>query len=79
MTIAFAADHPQARASRQPEIFARRCIDLADQVADHRIAFLDAIDVAYEAAAWSGLIDEVGDDIVQFTMAAAFANARRPA
>jgi hypothetical protein len=71
-------EKPQARAGRQLEIFARRCLDLADRVAEHRIAFLDAIDIAYEAATWSGLIDEVGDDIVQFTMAAAFANARHP-
>jgi hypothetical protein len=67
-----------AHASRRLEIFARRCLDLADRVAEHRIAFLDAVDIAYEAATWSGLVDEVGDDVVQFTMAACFANARRP-
>jgi hypothetical protein len=79
MTLAFATDHPQARASRQLEIFARRCLELADRVAEHRTAFLDAIDIAYEAATWSGLVDEVGDDVVQACMAAAFANARSPA
>jgi hypothetical protein len=42
------------------------------------IAFLDAVDVAYEAAVWSGLTSTVGDDVVQATLAAAFANARRP-
>jgi hypothetical protein len=71
-------EKPQARASRQLEIFACRCLDLADRVAEHRIAFLDAIDIAYEAAVWSGLVDEVGDDIVQACLAAAFANARHP-
>ena len=78
MTIAFATDHAQARASRRLELFARRCLDLADRVAEHRIAFLDAIDIAYEAATWAGLVDEVGDDVIQACMAACFANARRP-
>ena len=69
------SDHTKA----QFEIFARRCLDLADAVAENRIAFLDAIDVAYEAACWCGLTHSVGDDIVQAMMAAAFANAKRPA
>ena len=55
-----------------------RSIQLADRVAAGEIAFLDAVDIAYEAAAWSGLTSTVGDDIVQATLAAAFANARRP-
>jgi hypothetical protein len=66
------------RAARRLEILALRSLELADRVAEHRIAFLDAIDIAYEAAVWSGLVDEVGDDVVQACMAAAFANARRP-
>lgn len=68
----------RSRHSRQVEILARRALELADQVADGRLAFLDAVDLAYEAAVWSGLVDAVGDDIVQATLAAAFANARRP-
>jgi hypothetical protein len=70
-----ANDHTKA----QLQLFAIRCLQLADRVAENRIAFLDAIDVAYEAALESGLTDNVGDDIVQAKMAAAFANARRPA
>jgi hypothetical protein len=66
------------RASRQLEIFARRALDLADQVAAGQLRFLDAVDMAYDAACWSGLVKAVGDDIVQFTLAAAFANARSP-
>ena len=69
------SDHTKA----QFELFARRCLDLADAVAENRIAFLDAIDVAYDGALESGLIASVGDNIVQACMAAAFANARRPA
>ncbi len=66
------------RAARQLQILALRSLELADRVASGEIAFLDAVDVAYEAAAWSGLTSTVGDKIVQATIAAAFANARRP-
>jgi hypothetical protein len=66
------------RASRQVEILALRSLELADRVAVGEIAFLDAVDIAYEAAVWSGLTSTVGDDVVQATLAAAFANARRP-
>jgi hypothetical protein len=65
-------------ASRQLELLALRSLELADRVAAGEIAFLDAIDIAYEAAMWSGVMETVGDDIVQATLAAAFANARRP-
>jgi hypothetical protein len=66
------------RASRQLELLALRSLDLADRVAAGELAFLDAVDVAYEAAVWAGLTSTVGDDVVQATLAAAFANARRP-
>jgi hypothetical protein len=79
------------RARRQLEILALRSIELADQVAAGQLPFIEAVDLAYSAAVWvglpaaidkSGLIDNgaiTGDDIVQATIAAAFANARRPA
>jgi hypothetical protein len=66
------------RAARRLEILALRSLELADRVAEGSIKFIDAVDVAYEAAIWSGLVDEVGDDVVQACMAAAFANARHP-
>jgi hypothetical protein len=66
------------RSACQLELLALRCLELADRVAAGEIAFIDAVDVAHEAAAWSGLTETVGDDIVQSTLAAAFANARRP-
>ena len=78
MTAAFASAEQKRRAAAQLELFAVRVLQLADRVAEHRIAFLDAVDVAYEAAEAAGLVEDLGDDIVQFTMAAAFANARRP-
>jgi hypothetical protein len=61
----------QCRA-RQLEILALRTLELADRVAAGEIAFLDAVDIAYDAAVWSGLTSTVGDDIVQATLAAAF-------
>jgi hypothetical protein len=79
-----------ATATRQLEILALRSLELADRVAAGNLGFLDAVDLAYSAAVWadlpnaidaSGLIDTDainGDDIVQATIAAAFANARRP-
>jgi hypothetical protein len=63
--------------SRQLERLALRTLELADRVAAGEIAFFDAVDIAYDAAVWSGLTSTVGDDIVQATLAAAFANARR--
>jgi hypothetical protein len=66
------------RQTRQLEILALRCLELADRVAVGEIAFLDAVDIAYEAAVLSGLTSTIGDDIVQATLAAAFANARHP-
>jgi hypothetical protein len=82
---------PTAHATRQLEILALRSLEVADRVAAGELAFLEAVDLAYEAAIWaglprlidkSGLIDTAiitGDDIVQATIAAAFANARVPA
>ena len=66
------------RTACQLEILALRSLELADRVAVGEIAFIDAVDVAYDAAVWSGLPNTIGDDIVQATLAAAFANARRP-
>jgi hypothetical protein len=78
------------RAARQLEILALRSLELADRVAAGQLAFIEAVDLAYTAAVWadlpqsidkSGLITGTitGDDIVQATIAAAFANARGPA
>jgi hypothetical protein len=78
--------------ARQLEVLALRSIDLADRVAAGRLSFQDAVDLAYAAAIWadlpnaidaSGLIDSniagapTGEDIVQTTIAAAFATVRR--
>jgi hypothetical protein len=63
----------------QIKLFAIRCSELADRVAAGQMSFIDAIDTAYSAAIWSGLIDAIGDDAVQKVMQAAFAGTcRRP-
>jgi hypothetical protein len=66
------------RRARQLEILASRSLELADRVAAGEIAFLDAVDIAHNAAVWSGLTSTQGNDLVQATLAAAFANARSP-
>jgi hypothetical protein len=60
---------------KQMKLFAIRASELADRVSNGQIAFLDAIDLAYDAAIDSGLVDAIGDDAVQKILAAAFANA----
>jgi hypothetical protein len=68
----------KSRLTRQLEVLALRSMELADQASAGQLKFIDAVDLTYEAAVWSGLVKAVGDDIVQATLAAAFANARRP-
>ena len=67
-----------ALAGRQLTLLAIRSRELADRVAAGQLGFLDAVDFAYSAADRAGLIDEVGDDVVQAVLAAAFANAEGP-
>ena len=81
----------KSRITRQLEILGLRSLELADRVACGELKFLDAVDLAYDAAVWAGLPNAIdtsglidvdvitGDDIVQATIAAAFANARREA
>ena len=57
---------------RRLDLFAVRCRDLRDRVLNGDLAFIDAIDMAYSAAIWSGLSDDIGDDVVQQAMALAF-------
>ena len=64
---------PEAPLSdRRLDLFAVRCRDLRDRVLNGDLAFIDAIDMAYSAAIWSGLSDDIGDDVVQQAMALAF-------
>ena len=62
---------------RALELLALRCCDLADRVDAGSIGFIDAVDMAYSAACWSGLVESVGDDAVQRVLFAAFATTTR--
>jgi hypothetical protein len=69
----------KTRATKQLELLALRSFDFADRVEAGEIRFLDAVEVLYAGAVTSGLVDAVGDDVVQATLAAAFAAVRRRA
>jgi hypothetical protein len=64
---------PSNITQRQLELFAIRCSELAERVAAGNLPFLDAVDMAYSAADFAGLVEVAGDDAVQKVMAAAFA------
>jgi hypothetical protein len=55
------------------KFFEARCQELALRHQAGEIKFIDAIDMAYQAAVWSGLVDDIGDDTVQRVMADSFA------
>jgi hypothetical protein len=74
-----AAAHKTSRTNAQLKLFAIRCSQMVERIAAGEIAFIDGVDLLYDAAVWSGLVDGVGDDAVQDVMAAVFANARKPA
>jgi hypothetical protein len=60
------------------DLFGIRCHELAHRVRAGVLSFIDAVDIAYEAAIWSGLSDAVGDDRVQAAMREAFMGVRKP-
>jgi len=59
-------------------LFEFRCQTLAHRVRCNQLQFIDAVDMADQAAVWSGLVDLAGDDLVQATMARAFMQVPRP-
>jgi len=66
-----------AKTNQQLDLFGARCRELAGRVNAGGMAFVEAIDLAYSAAIWSGLCDSSGDDAVQKILADAFMNVRR--
>jgi hypothetical protein len=60
---------------RQIELFAIRSAELAERVYAGRMPLLDGVDLLFDAAIWSGLVDAIGVDDVQRLMAAAFSAA----
>ena len=63
--ICKAAAHPL-------DLLFERANVLADRARDGSLPFIDAVDMAYSAADWSGLVDRCGDDVVQLVLADAF-------
>ena len=64
------------KSAKQLELLALRSFQLADRVASGELRFLDAVDVAFDAAVASGLADSVGYDAIQAVLAAAFEKVR---
>ena len=59
-------------AENQMRVLGLRSRELALRVACSDIEFIDAVDMAYSAAVECGLVNSVGDDIVQQILSAAF-------
>lgn len=49
-----------------------RTVALVSRTRDGTLSFVDAVDMAYSAADWAGLVDRYGDDVVQLVLADAF-------
>ena len=62
----------KSRTTHQLEILAIRSFELAERVEASELDLLDAVDMALEAARWSGLTEKVGDDVVQAVLSVAF-------
>lgn len=58
------------------DILYERSRTLADRVAAGELGFIEAVDLAWEAAAFAGTVDRVGPDLVQHVLACAFMDAR---
>lgn len=71
-----AARPPGPRIARQLAILSVRAWELADRVAAGEIEFIDAVDMAYSSAVWSGLVAAAGDDAVQAALVQAFDGVR---
>lgn len=57
-------------------VFTDRCATLAERVRRQELPFIEAVDMAYSAADFAGLIESYGDDQIQSVPAAAFMGAR---
>jgi hypothetical protein len=50
---------------------------MVERVANGSVTFISAVDVLYDAATFTGLVDVAGDDRVQEILSAAFMRGRR--
>jgi hypothetical protein len=60
------------KAAHPLDLFFERITALASRAQNGSLPFIDAVDMAYSAAEWSGLVDRYGDDLVQLVLADAF-------
>jgi hypothetical protein len=67
----------QTFVERQLDLFGSRCAELVERVRFGCIGFIDAVDLAWSAAIWSGLVDSAGPDAVQEVMRQHFMRLRR--
>jgi hypothetical protein len=58
-------------------ILSERCKTLADRVSSGNLGFIEAVDFAYSAADFAGLIERFGDDRIQTVLANAFMGCRK--
>jgi hypothetical protein len=65
-----------AAQEQRRRFFYARARELAQRSEIGELTFIDAVDMAYTAAVWSGLADDIGDDEVQRLLAAAFREKR---
>jgi len=63
--------------THQLDLFGARCAELVKRVNFGTTGFIDAVDLAWSAAVWSGVVDSAGPDRVQEIMRAHFMGARR--
>jgi hypothetical protein len=70
-------DYLERHVTRQMAIFVVRSFELADRVAIGELELIDGVDMAIEAARWSGLAASIGDDTVQEILHEAFAGVQR--
>jgi hypothetical protein len=59
------------------DLLLERCVTLVGHVEDGELPFIDAVDMAYSAADFAGLVNIYGDDVVQQVLAEAFIGCRR--
>ena len=77
MTLTSAARRIAISETADPlELLYERSAILADRVLSGQLPFIDAVDMAYSAAEWSGLVDRFGDDLIQLVLADAFVGVR---
>jgi hypothetical protein len=77
MTIASAVMRIALSETADPlDLLYERSVTLADRVLSGQLPFIDAVDIAYSAAEWSGLVDRFGDDLIQLVLADAFIGVR---